>query len=249
MLKKARYFYRLATWQIYEELFFDKFSHLNINTTTLNKSLKATGRLDAEYYQSKFDEIEKLIKNYKGGYAFLGDIVSMNKSIEPGSDKYKDSGVPFVRVGNLNKFEISKSDIFLDADEFATALRPSKDDILLSKDGSVGIAYCMSENADFITSSAILHLKINNDEFLPQVLSLILNSVLVKLQAERDSGGSIIEHWKVSEIKNVIIPKINKTMQDKIAAKITQSFELRKESKNLLELAKNMVEEKIVQKA
>ena len=68
---------------------------------------------------------------------------------------------------------------------------------------------------------------------------------MVKLQAERDSGGSIISHWKISEIENVLIPLLDFKLQEKIAQKIQKSFALRKESKDLLESAKAKVEQAI----
>ena len=97
-----------------------------------------------------------------------------------------------------------------------------------------------------ITSGAILHLHIKDKSIvLPQYLALILNSLPTKLQAQRDSGGSIIAHWKISEIENLLIPLLELSIQEKIESKITQSFALRAKSKELLEETKVKVEEKI----
>lgn len=78
-------------------------------------------------------------------------------------------------------------------------IKPRKDTILLSKDGSVGIAYKVSEDMNAITSGAILHLSVKADEVLPDYLTLVLNSKVVQMQAERDSG-SILQHWKPSKL-------------------------------------------------
>jgi type I restriction enzyme S subunit len=37
----------------------------------------------------------------------LGNLVSIKKSTEPGSDVYSDEGLPFLRVADYNKFGIS----------------------------------------------------------------------------------------------------------------------------------------------
>lgn len=71
---------------------------------------------------------------------------------------------------------------------------------------------------------------------------MVLNSPIVRLQAERDAGGSIIQHWKPSEIENVVIPILPMQIQQEIADKISSSFKLRKESQHLLNEAKRMVE-------
>lgn len=124
-------------------------------------------------------------------------------------------------------------------------LRPKKDTILLSKDGSVGIAYKVEKDMDCITSGALLHLSVFNENYNPDYLTLVLNSIVVQMQAERDSNGAIIQHWKPSEIEQVIIPKLPKPIQDTISAKIQESFVLKAESKRLLEEAKMMVEREI----
>jgi hypothetical protein len=69
----------------------------------------------------------------------------------------------------------------------------------------------------------------------------------VRLQAERDAGGSIIQHWKQSEIDRVKIPILPLSRQRDIVAKAQSSFSLRAESKRLLEMAKAIVETAIEQ--
>ena len=205
-----------------------------------------SGRLDAEYYQPKYDDLFKRISSYDKSR--LGDIVNITKSIEPGSEAYQEDGVPFVRVSDITKFGITPPEIHLDRDKYYSEnLTPKKDTILLSKDGSVGIAYKVENDLDVITSGALLHLTVKNNDFLPDYLTLVLNSIVGKLQAERDAGGSIIQHWKPSEIENVIIPKLPMPIQEQIASKVQESFALRKESKRLLDLAKHAVEVAIEQ--
>lgn len=93
-----------------------------------------------------------------------------------------------------------------------------------------------------ISSSGILHLTVKDNAVLPDYLTLVLNSKIVRLQAERSAGGSIIQHRKQSEIENVSIPILPMSSQQKISAKVRESFALRAESKRLLDLAKHAVE-------
>lgn len=211
-----------------------------VNVKSFKESFLATGRLDAEYYQKKYEEIIAHIRKQK--YDLLGNLVNIEKSIEPGSDAYQDEGIPFVRVSNLTKMGLSEPEIHLDEKKYKDILKPRKDTILLSKDGSVGIAYKVTEDMNSITSGAILHLTVNSAEVLPDYLTLALNSKVVQMQAERDAGGSILQHWKPSEISQVEIPIIDKKIQEKIAALIQESFQLKKQSEELLERAKRAVE-------
>lgn len=211
-----------------------------VNIKNFKESFLSSGRLDAEYYQKKYEEIIARVKSHK--YDQLGNLVNIIKSIEPGSDAYQEEGVPFIRVSNLNKMGLSEPDIHLDGVKYKDVVRPRKDTILLSKDGSVGIAYKVSEDMNAITSGAILHLSVKTDEVLPDYLTLVLNSKVVQMQAERDAGGSILQHWKPSEIEQVEIPIIDKQIQEKIASLVSDSFTLKKQSEQLLETAKRAVE-------
>jgi restriction endonuclease S subunit len=221
----------------------------NKNIKSFSESFLATGRLDAEYYQPKYEEIISKVKQQK--YDLLGNLVSIKKSIEPGSDVYSDEGLPFLRVADYNKFGVSTPEKKLsgsfceDNSTLIKSLKPKKKTILFSKDGSVGTAYMVREDADFITSGAILHLTVKNKAVLPEYLTLALNSKVVQQQAERDAGGSIILHWRMDEIEKVVVPVVNAEIQQQIASFVSESFALRSESERLLREAKEMVEKEI----
>ncbi|MCR8687019.1 DNA methylase [Campylobacter sp. 1569] len=262
-LEESKELYKKAEETLYLELGLDpknplqslldsKIDHstksLNISIRTLKKSFLKTGRLDSEYYQKKYEINEKIIMNKK--YTILDNLVSITKSIEPGSNLYKNKGIPFIRVANLTQYGLSEGDVFLDEKDFFSQylqiLYPKKDTILFSKDGSVGIAYCVKEDKEVVTSSAILHLNIKDKEnILPEYLTLFLNSIFAKLQAQRDCGGSIISHWRIEDIKKILVAILDIKTQEKIAKYIQESFNLRKKSKQLLDNAKIKVEEQI----
>lgn len=218
-----------------------------INVKSFSESFGHSGRLDAEYYQIKYEQIVEKIKSMN--YDYLSSLVKIKKSIEPGSAHYAEEGFPFVRVSDYDKFGLSTPDKYL-TDEFCKEnaelikkLKPKKETILFSKDGSVGTAYMLRKDADFITSGAILHLTVKDKtKIIPEYLTLALNSKLVQMQAERDAGGSIILHWRVSEIENVVVPVIDFDKQREIADLVEESFKLKKQSEHLLEVAKTAVE-------
>lgn len=200
-------------------------------------------RIDAEYYRLKYDKLYDVLNQIPTEK--LGKLVSKKKSIEPGSEFYRNEGIPFVRVSNLFVDKITTTSIFLNKYEIKNLekLYPKKDTILLSKDGSIGIAYKIEEDLEIVTSGAILHLNIKDlNKILPDYLTLVLNSNIVKLQAERDSNGAIIQHWKPTQIDDVIIPILDIEIQERIADKVKKSFELKKESEKLLNLAKKAIE-------
>lgn len=202
-------------------------------------------RIDAEYFQPKYDEIVKAIKNYSGGWDTIGNIASLKKCVEVGSEAYMDEGdVPFVRVSNLSPFEITEEK-YISKELYAELShnQPKEGEILFSKDATPGIAYHLNEKPKkMIPSGGILRLQLKNKGINEDYLTLVFNSMIVKEQINRDVGGSVILHWRPEQVKETLIPILPEDKQSIIQQKVTDSFNLRKQSKHLLECAKRAVE-------
>lgn len=202
-------------------------------------------RIDAEYFQPKYEEIVKAIKDYSGGWDTIGNIASLKKCVEVGSDAYMDEGdVPFVRVSNLSPFEITEEK-YVSAELYTELLQhqPKQGEILLSKDATPGIAYHLNEKPKkMIPSGGILRLQLKNKNINEDYLTLVLNSLIVKEQINRDVGGSVILHWRPEQVRETLIPILPEDKQSQIQQKVIESFNLRKQSKYLLECAKRAVE-------
>ncbi|SDJ77099.1 restriction endonuclease subunit S [Sediminibacillus albus] len=220
-----------------------------INEKSFQESFLTSGRLDAEYYQPKFDHLIEHI--YAQNYETLDNLVTIKKSIEPGTENYSENsdGLPFLRVSDFDKFRIGEPEKKLTEEfcyenkELIEKLKPSKETILFTKDGSVGIAHLLRENLDMITSGAVLHLNIKpNQQVIPEYLNLVLNSPIVQMQAERDAGGSIILHWRIEEIKNVLIPIVDVAAQKNLADMARESAELMSQADKLIDTAIKGVE-------
>ncbi len=218
-----------------------------VNIKSFADSFATSGRLDAEYYQKKYEDVVNTVKNKP--FDVLSNLVEISKSIEPGSKNYVEEGLPFMRVADLSKNGLSEPQKYISShfvkenQNKINDLKPKKGTILFSKDGSVGIAYHLRKDYNGITSGAILHLNVKDEKrVIPEYLTLALNSKVVQMQAERDAGGSIILHWRSNEIENVVVPLIDYKKQQQIAKLIEQSFILKKESEHLLEVAKRAVE-------
>jgi restriction endonuclease S subunit len=207
-------------------------------------------RFDAEYFQPKYFDIIKKIQEHSGGFDVIKNIVCWKKGIKVGKSAYTEIGKDFVRVSDIsmNGIEISNRKISNTLfTEIKDTFQPKKNEILFTKDGTIGISYLLKENVEGVISSAFLRLTLKNDYqgFEKECLTLILNSIICKLQIKQLSGGAIIAHLKPSDFEKFKIPLIKQSIQIKISEKITLSHKLRKESQDLLELAKTKVEEEI----
>ncbi|MCU0653585.1 MAG: restriction endonuclease subunit S [Candidatus Pacebacteria bacterium] len=155
------------------------------------------------------------------------------------------ASMKFASKGNISKFELSDNNQQFISEELYTELKkyqPKSGDILLSKDATPGIAFHLNvEPRKMVVSGGILSLKIENKQLLPEYLTLVLNSVIVQKQIDRDAGGSIINHWRPDQVKATLIPLLKDDKQKEIKALIEKSFNDRKLSKSLLEIAKQGV--------
>lgn len=218
----------------------------NLSFTVSLKNIISAHRIDADYFQPKYERlIESLQKNNPKQ---LGEIVSMKKGFEPGSEAYQEEGKSFLRVSSFSTFGLTERvEKFLRDDLYQTLKKdyePKMGEILLTKDGSPGVAYVLKEQVEGIISGGILRLKLK-EKVDPEYLALCINSIVGKMQVERDAGGSIIAHWRPEQIKKMIIPILPPEKQKEIADHVRQSHEARKKAKGLLEEAKKKVEEMI----
>lgn len=214
--------------------------------TTSFKDINENNRMDAEYYMPKYTNLMKHIFSSK--HDSLENLVKLKKGIEPGSDKYCREGKPFVRVSNLSKFQINDNNQkYIENNLYAKLkkkYRPKQGEILLSKDATPGIAYVVKESIEGIISSGILRMIVNCD-IKKDYLALILNSTIGQLQMKRDSGGAVINHWKVKQIEKLEVPILSDSIQNEIESLCSDSFHKRKQAMSLLEEAKHKVEETI----
>lgn len=205
-----------------------------------------SNRIDAEYYQPKYERVVEAIKKHL--HKSIGDMFRLIKGIEPGSSAYCEEGKPFIRVSNLNKFEInSDNQQYLSEktySELKANYQPLKGEILLAKDATPGIAYHLKEPLDGIISSGILRLQALSN-IKKEYICLVINSIVGQSQIKRDSGGSVINHWKPSQVQKTLIPILPDKIQEKIELLCLESHFARRRAKELLENAKRKVEEMI----
>jgi len=244
LLKKSHEVYFQAETLFLEKLGLKDFKPKEELSYIVNLSeIKSAHRADAEYFQPRYEKLILKIKNQNA--KLLGQLVSIKKGIEPGSENYQEEGRPFIRVSNLSKFGIKQNDQKYLSEELYQRLKndyqPRVGEILLTKDATPGVAYVLKEPIEGIIASGILRLELEA-KIEPEYLALILNSIVGQIQVERDTGGSVIIHWRPEQVKNCVIPILSKSTQQEIADLVQKSHQARQKAKQLLEEAKTKVE-------
>ncbi len=209
-------------------------------------SFGATGRLDAEYYQPKYEQA--LIALHQSGYP-IKQLCLLIEPIRNGFDfrEFTEKGTPYIRVGDIKRGQIDIDNAvkipIVQENLKKSSIKLKIGDILFTRKGSFGsTAVVTNKEVHTIISSEIMLLRLVSEVILPDYLALFLNSPFGYLQIEQRVHG--IAYYSISqedlaEIK-IVIPPISK--QKRIVKKIHSSFILKDESKRLLELAKHVVE-------
>lgn len=221
-----------------------KYPHLNISVCPLSKSLHKSGRLDSEYYQSKYDAIERKIKDYQGGWGYVKTMFSRNNTTcNFLKDKYK-----YIEIGDINTSNGMASFNEIPTNELPAnaKIMIEKNDILISKVRPYrgAVAIIDFDIKDTIASGAFVVLRENGD-FKKEVLQVLLRTTIYKEWLLKWNVGTSYPVIKDENILDLPIPKINPATQEQIALKIQKSFTLRAKSKDLLQNAKMRLENAI----
>ncbi|WP_152513025.1 restriction endonuclease subunit S, partial [Treponema pedis] len=215
-----------------------------VNIKSIKESFLKTGRLDAEFYQHKYEAIEQKIKMYQEGFARLCDVCII-----------KDES--FIPEENTVYSYIELSDIGTSGEVTGCTLdqgknlpsrakrKVNKNDVIISSiEGSLSSCAIISKcyhNALCSTGFYVLASKTINAE----TLLVLFKSELMQQILKRNCSGTILTAINKEEFLNLPIPVIAKEYQTKIAEYIQKAQALREEAKSLLENAKLQVEKEI----
>ena len=220
-----------------------RYKRLNISIRTYKESYLKTGRLDAEYYQVKYDLIENVIKSYYWGYDTL-DIEEIKDAnfIPNEEEKYRYIELADIVNGNITE---PLEDFGKNLPTRARRKVKTGDLIISSVEGSLSSCALITEEFDnCIVSTGFYVLKSN---FLnSETLLVIFRSELFQKYLNKFPSGTILNAISKDGLKNILIPHLDLKIQRKIEAKVKQSFELRDKSKELLENAKVKIENAII---
>ena len=215
-----------------------------LHTTKKFSDFAQSGRLDAEYYQPKYDEIEKAIKSYKGGYDIVSNLFNQNLDV----CDYKKTEYNYIEIGDVNVGDGSVSFNKVETSELPDNAKRvlHKNDILISKVRPYrgAVAIIDFEQEDLIGSGAFTVLQ-EKSSYKKETLQILFRTAIYKDWLLKWNVGSSYPVIKDEDILNLPIPILPEQIQTKIASLIQQSFECKAQSKQLLEDAKRMVETEI----
>ncbi|BDI16284.1 hypothetical protein ANSO36C_20860 [Nostoc cf. commune SO-36] len=231
----------LNDWQPTEETFAIK---------SFAESFLSSSRLDAEYYQPKFDQLIERLEE-KVELTPLGDLLTLNqRGKQPQYIENEDEHELGLLV--VNSKHVREGEVILTDNRYAylpendNPLTIKTDDVLINGTGIGTIGRC----APYLYEQQALpdnHVTILRTDLLdPVYMSIYLNSIIGKLFVEKHFKGSSgqIELYP-NEIAQFQVWDAPDSVQQKIRSKVEVSHQKREQSKQLLEIAKTGVERAI----
>ena len=221
----------LADWQPEHQLTFVN----NFSDT------KRAERIDADYFQPKYDKIVDAIKDYAGGWDTLENLAHVkDTNFNPDTEtKYK-----YIELANIGgNGEITDCMVEQGKDLPTRARRKvaAGDVIVSSIEGSLESVALITEEYDNALCSTGFHV-VQSDVLSSPVLLVLFKSIAGQLQLKKGCSGTILTAINKEKFNKIAIPRIEEEKQAEIEQKVSESFNLHKRAKDLLEHAKHAVE-------
>lgn len=207
----------LNNWQVQQTL---SFSRTLLETQML-------GRIDAEYYQPVYDEIVNKVKSYHGGYKLLGNCLRIkDKNFTP----ELNANYKYIELSNISENGHINGLMELTGKELPTRarLKVNTGDVIVSSiEGALSSVALINSDLDNALCSTGFFV-VQSDEINPEVLLILMKSLIVQLQLKKGCSGTILTAINKDEFKRIILPSINPSVQGLIKKKINEMYDAKK---------------------
>lgn len=216
----------------------------NISIKSFSESFGETGRLDAEYYQKKYDRYSQQILDYAGGSTTPAqefDLVKTKCTKE--LDEY-----PYVEIGDIDIGTGSAEYSLIPTDELPAnaKIMTKAGDLLISTVRPNRGAVSILEQNDILVSGAFTVLR-ETGRYPAQTLQVLFRTPLYKDWFLKFNVGTSYPVIKDNDILNISIPIFGDNVHSAVRKRVQQSQALLSKSKKLLDVAKKSVEMAIEQ--
>lgn len=233
------YCYQRAEKLLITKLGFDGFKEpCEVCTVTnITSSFLQSGRLDAEYYQNKYERYKSLL-NTTDTVSSLCNLCDKNY-IPDINDFYS-----YIELSDVGRFgEISDVGLSEGCDLPTRARRRvEKGQVIVSSiEGSLSSCALITSEYDGAICSNGFYV-VDSDVINPETLLVLFKSKPIQALLKQRCSGTILTSINKDEFLDLPLPKIESALQEEIAIMVNDSFELRKKANALLRKAIVIVE-------
>lgn len=213
---------------------------------------------EIEGYQKIIDGARQVVDNYKPSFKIdsaweltkLNDVCLKITDGSHFSPKTVGSGFPYITVkdmiNDMIDFENCK---YVEEEVFMQLSRndcnPKKNDVLFSKDGTVGKVCLVDFDKDFVVLSSIAIIRPDTEVIYPRFLKYLLKDKDILNQAIGMKTGSALRRIVLVDIKKLQIPLPSISIQREIVSQIESEQEIINANKKLMEIFEQKIKDKI----
>ena len=221
----------LADWQPKHKLAF----------ATDYASMQQSERIDADYFQPRYDDIISAIKSYLGGWDTVANQVHLKDSNFKPEPETQYKYIELANIGSSGEINGCMVEQGQDLPSRARCIVNAGDVIVSSVEGSLESIALITDEYDSALCSTGFH-AINSDVLNSETLLVFLKSNVGQLQLKKGCSGTILTAINKEEFGRIVVPTIRAEKQAEIQQKVIESFNLRNHARDLLECAKRAVE-------
>ncbi|WP_455487498.1 restriction endonuclease subunit S [Haemophilus sp.] len=240
---EAKSMYRQAELLLLDTLKLKDFNppSQTINIKSFSNSFCTSGRLDAEFYQEKYEGYLKKIQAYPYGCEPIRTACKLKDANYTPKDNQTYQYIELSNIGNLG--EITGASLDLGCNLPSRARRKvSKNDVIVSSvEGSLASCAIVSEQYHQALCSTGFYV-VSSEKINSETLLILFKSEPIQQLLKQGCSGTILTAINKDEFLNIPLPLVDANIQTQIADLIRQSNYLRIKSKGLLEKAKKAVE-------
>lgn len=208
-----------------------------VSEKAISNSFNVTGRLDAEYYQPKYDLIVSSLNTQET----LESICNLyDENYLPDEEKY----YRYIELANVGGFgEITETDSIVGEELPTRARRIVKTGqvIVSSIEGSLQSCALITDELDGALCSTGFYV-VDSNKLNSETLLVLFKSEAIQALLKQRCSGTILTSINKDEFLSLPLPDIDEEIQTRISERVKESFALRRKSKQLLEDAKRAVE-------
>lgn len=219
--------------------------------TTNLKSIKEESFFSPEYSNPLYVNSLKQLSKYKT--KSLSELFNSFKGSEVGSENYNlytdktETDVPFIRTSDIVNFEVDNYPDFFIADDIFQEINQKiqKNDIIFSKDGSIGHIAMITEADKVIVASGFSILRLKKEiKISPYYIfcALSIPEISGYQSKMRTVIASTIPHLRPSNLLKIKIPLLEEKIQNEISDLIELAFNKKAERKLRLDKIKKELE-------
>jgi hypothetical protein len=205
---------------------------------------QTSNRIDAEYFQPMYEEVENLLS--KRQRVTLDSVCSLINYGTVPTSPYCDKGTPYIKGLNLiDGYVCGDFDKIENTHDLPKRFYVKENDIIVSQMGTVGKAGIVTKNEEgYLFASFTIRVRLRDHNFIdPSVLTLYINKVAKDWYLLRKiAQASVRQNTDLPTVKGLMVPQIDRRIQQKIKEDLLKSRKNRLDSMRLLDIAKRGVE-------